>query len=1334
MAAELLRYFVETINSPLRKEAIARINAQAAQNPISDTEFSSFLMSASVEKFSLLTEGPTNCVLVTQFHSHLTRFGNGYFKDLVKCLEDHKNEESKNLAICRLLQAVSQIGKVSDFPNDYRLKLIDILQTATVRDLLTQAGYLLCLHFEKERYDHSNLEAIARMSIMRARIAICGVPPRSEKNHSVMELIEFYESFSQNAMQLQYGLQSIALLVARKDVTLVLPEAMRIVELCLRRWDHPLQMVNTACRSLFGQVCRSGSDKEIRTEIFSSCQKLEKSTKRRFNCLFAMVPYFEVNSDLMDEILKSIKISSPSTAAASQLLLAILDSFPLVVREIANHLLTHDGTDIEQLFLTIYKAGNNCMQTLVTDLLRDRNRCSSLLLLRILRFAPACELGPNDTQIRVGSVPVMSRQEILSLVQSSDSELVTLSVIISLRLELVHELETFLICGGVSVVGCCNDDRSVLLNEFTKFFQKKRPIGPQIFNIVWKEGTRQGALQEECQLLLEIVAGLEKPKLFQLITSCEDRSIFRQRMIRFGLTSRWRKVRQLASSCLFQEDNDTGEIDIDIILKKIYESIIGDENCPESLKNEELAAVVIKSVAKSDRNFYKEILNGNVKAITLFGQADCETVANVVGNNKNALDFVISSLLTNIVIAATYLGENCVDSILSFASDLVLPERISNQQFTGSVDCRGHSICSNSVEVTCDMWTLGKASALSLKALLRSSTSTSSAVEIDQNIVSKVSRALAVLLLALKHPALIVPVNEAFAACLTRLTRDEIQRHILVPLLECISLRYENRSNTFQLPLALRRSQGLGPLIACVIKASPSLSGVVCTQLVAICSAIESEEPAALHALNVLRCIVRDASVSDKSLDEFISQILLSAINVLDRLSSENWKIRSSATQLFVQSARRLIGTDNEEDWLAKTGGNKSRKTVTANDFFFNRTGSGNEFLAKIVHIINRDEKEYTLVPILSVLQSLAHLDKLQCEDLIESIEKGICNRSCHVRKLSAKILARLISESADMNRSERLCAISSNQSFNEIHGRLVLANFLIRSGSVVPQIDFLFLENLLIDPKNVPELVILEISRLFLNCKSWEKIPHNHIHQLILLLGDVPNESTARFVLSYTSPEDPIIRDLLVACIQSYPHLIEDSKIAGWMQIWSDPSSLFPLGVASLLEAFSVEPSDEWISSIDLLDESVQEEVRIALAKSNIVRDRFPHIHALLLLDESPEVRLAASVKGQNYFASLKNGEIFRKCDSQFLLSLITESFFDKGNSELSERCQDYALRFQARNLCYEELRERNFELQDKWLHYSIEEIDEKLITQETCDAFHSYRLLENLALAYIQ
>ena len=538
--------------------------------------------------------------------------------------------------------------------------------------------------------------------------------------------------------------------------------------------------------------------------------------------------------------------------------------------------------------------------------------------------------------------------------------------------------------------------------------------------------------------------------------------------------------------------------------------------------------------------------------------------------------------------------------------------------------------------------------------------------------VVPVAKIIAVLLLSVKHPAEIAPLEVVFSAIIRRLSPATIDEELLLPLVGTVT--GITPGSVFPLPAALRRSQGLGPLISSLVKAQGSVAvlSAVTERLLSIVNLAQDEDEQVLHSMNVLRAIVRDSSIPDSLIDSVLGDIMLSGIGVLFRLSSDYWRIRSSATQLFVQSARRFIGTDNE--------GETGRKKITAREFFFNRTGAGERLLGELVAVLSNSDSEFVVVPILSVLQSLANLGELESVRdgpiLLQTIHGGLSNKSAHVRRLAARIISKL-------NYQHTLHALSVVKGdWNRIHGQLCLLSY--NSDANCAEIE------LLLKSLNIPEIVFNQAARIGVEAGILMPVNDSRVIQWILTLTEEEIEASKKIsdlVLSVSENlvQDPVGRELVVSALRRHdiviPHHMSAHLIETWL--WSG----FTNGIAALLKRGVVDPRlVEWIRQIDLLSEDCGSELKISLAESLLVRDQATSIHGMLLLDESAEVRKAASIDGLNAIASFE----LLECDNDFYYKLLQEPL----EAQRSDSIVEYCLRTTARTIAARKLTHRGFPL----------------------------------------
>ena len=141
----------------------------------------------------------------------------------------------------------------------------------------------------------------------------------------------------------------------------------------------------------------------------------------------------------------------------------------------------------------------------------------------------------------------------------------------------------------------------------------------------------------------------------------------------------------------------------------------------------------------------------------------------------------------------------------------------------------------------------------------------------------------------------------------------------------------------------------------------------------------------------------------------------------------------------------------------------------------------------------------------------------------------------------------------------------------------------------------------------------------------------------------------------------------LLPGVIARFPNLIDFETAIFWISVWQ--KSNFLPGLAALLPWTT---DVGWVAKVDV--ESADEEVKIALGMSEQVRSEFPDLHALLILDESPQVRFAGAVDGLNPIQSFR--KVVGRCSVKMLQKLTAEP------SRMSERYSDFCLRAEPRRI----------------------------------------------------
>ena len=1360
--------FVLGLNHSKRKQWIQTTNALIPNfADISDC----FHPGLSLDHLAACVDGPDNSVFVQQFKRVLAQDAKIYFASLVERMVDSTGDaqnEPELLQIARLLQTVAQVGHVTEFSENYKLALHVILANHhqdSIRDLTSQVGYLLCLHFPEERFDHTEYKPMARMSVFR------GIVSTSDDSvEDVSTCVKFYSQFtdSGSAMDLHYAVQSLHLLLTRVFITgpkkrscvptplatenskakLSINDGIAIVELCLLRWEHTWHMVASNCRALFKLVCQVATG-DLLDAIRARASRLESGSKKRFNCLFGLIPFLPqvATSGLVSEILASIRTTSPSIASACQLLQTLIESpateIDLVMQRMVSHLHadTESVTDVEQLFSTVVKASKRIaynhqvrpvspLTILVTQMMLEPTGKSELLLLRLLQLSCTSNsrlVSADRRGIKLDKTRIFTFENMQTFILSADASVVTCAVVIVARLlhllrnkvvEWYPLLPLFVTGGGVVVVGCCNDDRSVVLQELKRFFDKNIHGGSQadFFKLLWQEATRWGSLLEESQLPMEVVCSVAHSRITELIGE-DNKAGFIKSLFEVALTSRWRKVREAARTLFYPKSAPvTAMLHIEFINSVVDKVLCDKEACNDELAGSVFDALFMAGGEQSVSKIVQSMIltatieSPNIMALTCVANADPSAVRATCGNSPDQLLPYLSAIM---VYHSQFVGENSTEAILALAGGLFTPAQsrfISENIFHGKVDCRGHPILGSDEESTAlaiRSWGSSKAAALALKAIVES-------VTVDGSILSGIAQILALLLLSVKHPAEIGALESVFTAVVSRLSLQVVEEELIGPICACITNQTSERSR-YSLPVALRRSQGLGPLVSSIVKCQASLAiiGSVCERLLSVINSSQSEDDQTLHSLNILRCLVRDSQVPEILIEPHIGDILIASIDVLLRLSADFWRVRSSATQLFVQASRRLIGTDNEEDWVIAGGRVGSKKSVSAVEFFFNRTRAASRLLEELVHVIQKNDNEYVLVPVLSVLQSLSALGDLASSPhgirLLAQIQESLTSDSSHVRRLAAKMIVRKAIESREKLPTE--LEIGESDFANVIHGKLLLANYLLQ----VSQLEKSSIDSLissckrLWDRPQLPPLISHALIWLQVRLCSIPEERNGRLARFIDTVEDIEvarSETLAKLVISLfpgvVDPHHPFYRELLVGAITGWPSTVSTIQVESCLSTWFEAGYNFGVTAcitwltnSGSLRDETVSRISDWIKgSVNALDENLHEDIKSTLARSALVRSMFPDLHLLLLFDESAAVRLAASVNGGNSLTSYRS--IIEKCSSEALLGLLTEPLRPVPESTklfAEEQVVDFCLRKYPREMASVELRKREFQ-----------------------------------------
>jgi hypothetical protein len=1221
-----------------------------------------------LEKLAVCLDGPSNSVVTIRFLEWLNDRIDSVFRILGNILGKWTDRtQSELLLTTRLMQSLSSIGKGKINPSkDLEESLIEMLSKTsedTLRDLTTVVGYLLCMHFPENAIDRSDWSPLPRMSVRRGLVATCTIGETMPFN----ETLEFYASFMENvsatAMDLHYAIQSIHLLLIHKkaqhknaaeikfpkvsSALVSIEEGSRICEICLLRWDHTVHMVSANCRSLFGLLCSMASP-SLLDAIALEASSLSRQSKKRFNLLFGLLPFMKIpiTDELVADMMESLYRYSPCGSAVKALLESILvkTDKETVERFLAVPVPCNFDWDV---FIGCF-ARTNWFPLLVDSMTR---RKEILVLARIVEHLFQNSLG--ETAVTANAIlykaqTLLTIDQVSKLVLSNDPEIVAKGLTVVLRclgvnnvVEWKKLVRNFFLHGGVETVSACKDERSIALQELKKFFDKTANNCDDLFSIVWEKSFRPESLEDECLLGTELLASLRPGRLQTLLGEKSQQDRFVNDCLTIGLTSRWRRIRLNALG----------------ILNAL--NIGANNEWLEKMAREKIFAPSISfedEVLVEQLEFFGRFLNKNdiVNEILKHCISDPNINAITALNKGEPLLSVMSYLLAVIVLHSQTVGEFSLDSILEDSQGIlsVYESVLKEESFRGTVDCRGHPTEANGERLSVKAWTCAKVASNCLERLIGSHT-------IASESLLNVGRIVAILLLSVKHPAEIAPLECLLGTVLRKLGVESTREFLLDPLIDSIS----EETSVFKLPMALRRSQGLGPLISCIVRVcgvQSVVSSVVNSLLPIIQNSIEDEE-CVVHSLNVLRAIVQDSSISDQLVDPIVSPLMVAGIDILDRLSEKYWRIRSSATQLFVQSARRFLGSDNN-------------KTISASEFFNNRTGGGQDLEEKIIGILSTD-KEFIQVPVLSVVQSLSGFGNTK-------VLKKLLFRtnSCHVRRLCAVILAKNGNADCDLD--------WKGNSWNELHASLLLWSYIVKAKPeiIVPEAIVTKAINLL--KSECPSLVFDEAVVLLSsigrvpNLSSLPTTTVGRIYQFVCSNEDQSEPLVVGLLefLEDTQVADPVFRERLLQFVLKLENI--ERILTVWLK------SGFDLGIASLITKKVLEEKrvEEWLLSLDLLNEDCGTELKIALASNEFVGEKFPHVHALLCLDESPAVRSAACKDGFNFLETF--GQLTEKCCSEFLLNLLAEPLKKTESNSILEYC----IRTVPREIAANELHSRGY------------------------------------------
>ncbi|KAF4669627.1 hypothetical protein FOZ61_003554 [Perkinsus olseni] len=368
----------------------------------------------------------------------------------------------------------------------------------------------------------------------------------------------------------------------------------------------------------------------------------------------------------------------------------------------------------------------------------------------------------------------------------------------------------------------------------------------------------------------------------------------------------------------------------------------------------------------------------------------------------------------------------------------------------------------------------------------------------------KVGSMLLLFLLSTKHPG----ANTRLYRCLAEVTRrlllsedPQLQElpHKWLQDLHSLLVRdatvgeedSEERSRLqMVLPPALRRSFGLGLCFVGILEGAANhlrLSGggyTSCQMLLDTIARLQGvfEGPSAedvtscVHALNVLRAIVRDAHLAGYIPESVMNSILLLAVKTLSQRGEETWPIRSAGTLLFVHASRRVLGNDSEH---TVASGHKHTGRATTLMELCRRQPQLIDAITALLRDRTVDDGSTVMPALLFVcklkLGNEEALAKQQHKDLLSAIWELAKSPIWHVRKLASVALVNLgaVGSISDALRLQP-------HSANGMHVKLEVIRFLVKTGRTsglrVGDIQALLRETSLCPPLNT---IVLEIARL---------------------------------------------------------------------------------------------------------------------------------------------------------------------------------------------------------------------------------------------------------------
>ncbi|KAF7721980.1 hypothetical protein EC973_003893 [Apophysomyces ossiformis] len=344
---------------------------------------------------------------------------------------------------------------------------------------------------------------------------------------------------------------------------------------------------------------------------------------------------------------------------------------------------------------------------------------------------------------------------------------------------------------------------------------------------------------------------------------------------------------------------------------------------------------------------------------------------------------------------------------------------------------------------------------------------------------------LRVLLTSIRHRGAFSAVYPAYVSLNARLLTSSVStiRQLPSNWLEenLTSLTSSNISIT-------RRSAGLPLCILAIVSSEPSSKKELLDRAMKQLFRLSSTEPAPdsdqkidlpqVHAYNILRTIFMDSKLGNSVL-EYASEGFSLAIT---GFSSSSWAIRNCSVMLFSTLLQRTFGTKKTRDEHSNVNKLTGRE-------FFTRYPHLHPYLLKELDAAVKQLLTNTmatsvhpgLYPILTLLSRL-HPSVMDGADKVTAMSPFVplvskCAAGCifKTREMAARALVPLVSSTNLVQTTVQLLTLDEQLSQNEIHGRLLQVQFLLRGHLYQNPLQDSLIEFI----KSVPPAILASIDML---------------------------------------------------------------------------------------------------------------------------------------------------------------------------------------------------------------------------------------------------------------